>query len=143
MAMLPFAGYNINDYFRHWLQMGQQMTRPPKIFHVNWFRTDEEGQYLWPGYGDNLRVLEWVLDRCRGEAEAAATPIGHVPTPDSLDMTGLDLPPKVVEDLLRVDPNEWMAEVASIREFFGTLGDRLPHALVDELSLLERRLKGN
>ena len=143
MAMLPFCGYNIADYFRHWLQIGQQMTRPPKIFHVNWFRTDEEGQYLWPGYGDNLRVLEWILDRARGEAEAAPTPIGYVPTPESLDMTGLDLPPKVMEDLLRVDAAEWLAEVASIREFFSTLGDRLPHALVDELSSLERRLKGN
>ena len=140
IAMLPFCGYNMADYFRHWLQMGQQMTKPPKIFHVNWFRTDEDGEFLWPGYGENLRVLEWILDRCRGEADGAATPIGYVPTPESLDLTGLDLPPKVVEDLLRVDNEEWMQEVDGIEEFFGKFGDRLPHALGDECDSLRRRL---
>ncbi|MGB9626951.1 MAG: phosphoenolpyruvate carboxykinase domain-containing protein, partial [Phycisphaerae bacterium] len=140
MAMLPFCGYDMADYFRHWLQMGQQMTRPPKIFHVNWFRTDENGDYLWPGYGDNLRVLEWILDRCRGEADAVPTPIGYVPTPESLDLTGLALSEKVIEELLAVDPAEWRQEVESIREFFKQFGERLPHAMVDELESLERRL---
>ncbi len=140
MAMLPFCGYNMADYFQHWLLMGQRMKKPPKIFHVNWFRQDEEGEYLWPGYGENLRVLEWVLDRCRGEAEAVATPIGYVPTPDSLDLTGLDLPPKVIEELLRVDRQQWLAETESIKEFFDQFDDRLPHALVDELESVKRRL---
>src|SRR5512138_2848674 len=107
MAMLPFCGYNMADYFRHWLQVGQAMTRPPKVFHVNCFRTDEAGEFLWPGYGDNLRVLEWILSRCRGEVDAIDTPIGHVPTPDSLDMTGLQLSDAVLQELLRVDRAEW------------------------------------
>jgi len=142
MAMLPFCGYNMADYFRHWLQMGQQMTKPPKIFHVNWFRTDEDGEFLWPGYGENLRALEWILDRCRNDSEAVATPIGYVPTPDSLDLTGLDLPRDVVEELLRVDNQEWMQESDSVAEFFQKFGDRLPHALEDELDSLRRRLEG-
>ncbi len=140
MAMLPFCGYHMGDYFRHWLQVGQQMTRPPKIFHVNWFRTDENGEFLWPGYGENLRVLEWILDRCRGEAEAQATPIGYVPTPDSLDLTGLTLSQAVIDELLSVDVAAWKEEVAAIRKFFATFGDRMPHALIDELDSLERRL---
>jgi len=141
MAMLPFCGYHMGDYFLHWLKMGHRMASPPRIFHVNWFRTDEEeGDFLWPGYGDNLRVLEWILDRCRGETDAVASPIGYLPTPGSLDLTGLDLSPNVVEELLRVDRKEWLGEVADIREFFKKFGDRLPHALEDELDSLERRL---
>jgi len=140
MAMLAFCGYNMADYFRHWLQIGQAMTKPPKIFHVNWFRTDENGEYLWPGYGDNLRVLEWILARCRGEADAIATPIGYVPTLDSLDMTGLHLSPAVLQELLRVDRQEWLEEVESIRQFFDTFDGRIPHALRDEVDALQRRL---
>jgi phosphoenolpyruvate carboxykinase (GTP) len=140
MAMLPFCGFNMGDYFRHWLQMGQQMTRPPKVFHVNWFRTDESGDFLWPGYGENLRVLEWILDRCRGEADAVPTPIGNVPTVSSLDLSGLDLPSGVVEELLHVDRHQWLAEADGVEEFFQKFGDRLPHALVDELASLRRRL---
>jgi phosphoenolpyruvate carboxykinase (GTP) len=141
MAMLPFCGYNMADYFVHWLRMGTLMSRPPKIFHVNWFRTDEDGAFLWPGYGENLRVLEWVLDRCREETEAAATPIGYVPTPDSLDLTGLDLPDAVVNELLSVDNHEWLQEADRVEEFFKKFNDRLPHALVDELQSLRRRLE--
>ena len=140
MAMLPFCGYHMGDYFRHWLQIGQLATRPPKVFHVNWFRTDENGEFLWPGYGENLRVLEWILDRCRGEAEARPTPIGFVPTTDGLDLTGLDLSSQLVEDLLAVDSKEWLDEVEEVRKFFATFGDRLPHALEDELAGLQRRL---
>jgi phosphoenolpyruvate carboxykinase (GTP) len=140
MAMLPFCGYNMADYFAHWLQVGQAMTKPPKVFHVNWFRTDDAGEFLWPGYGDNLRVLEWILARCRGEAEAIATPIGHVPTPDSLDMTGLDLSPAVMQELLRVDRQEWLGEVQDVRNFFSTFNNRVPHALEDEIDSLQRRL---
>jgi phosphoenolpyruvate carboxykinase (GTP) len=140
MAMLPFCGYNMGDYFRHWLQMGAAMARPPKIFHVNWFRTDETGEFLWPGYGENLRVLEWILARCRGEVDAIATPIGHIPALDSLDMTGLDMSPSVTQELLRVDRTEWLQEVEDIRAFFATFNDRLPHALRDEVDSLHRRL---
>ncbi len=140
MAMLPFCGYHIADYLQHWLVMGQRMKRPPKIFHVNWFRQDKDGEYLWPGYGENLRVLEWILARSRGEGDAISTPIGWIPTPDSLDLTGLDLPSKVIDELLRVDRRQWLAETASIQEFLGKLDDRLPHALADELRSLQMRL---
>ncbi|MCL2329776.1 MAG: phosphoenolpyruvate carboxykinase (GTP), partial [Phycisphaerae bacterium] len=140
MAMLPFCGYNMADYFRHWLQVGQAMTRPPKVFHVNWFRTDENGEFLWPGYGDNLRVLEWILARCRGEVDAIATPIGHIPTAGSLDMTGLDLSDSVMQELLRVDRTEWLKETDDVQSYFSTFGDRMPHALRDEADSLRRRL---
>ena len=119
---------------------GQQMTRPPKIFHVNWFRQDEDGEYLWPGYGENLRVLEWILARCRGEAEAIATPIGYVPTPESLDLTGLDLTDEVMQELLTVDRKAWLQETEDVAEFFKKFNNRLPHALRDELDSLKRRL---
>ena len=107
MAMLPFCGYHMGDYFEHWLAMGRRMARPPKIFHVNWFRTDENGKFLWPGYGENLRVIEWILDRCRGEADAVRTPIGLVPTPDSLDLTGLDISRETLDKLFAVAPEDW------------------------------------
>jgi phosphoenolpyruvate carboxykinase (GTP) len=140
MAMLPFCGYNMAEYFTHWLQVGQQMTKPPKVFHVNWFRQDMDGQYLWPGYGENLRVLEWILGRCRGEAEAVATPVGYVPTPESLDLGGLDLPEGVLQELLTVDRKAWLQETEDISEFFEKFNDRLPHALRDELDSVKRRL---
>ena len=103
MAMLPFCGYHMGDYFEHWLTMGKRMNRPPKIFHVNWFRTDEQGKLLWPGYGENLRIIEWILDRCRGEADAVKTPIGYVPTPESLDLTGLDISREALDKLFAVN----------------------------------------
>ncbi len=140
MAMLPFCGYNMAEYFMHWLQMGQQMTRPPKVFHVNWFRQDVDGQYLWPGYGENLRALEWILARCRGEAEATATPIGYIPTPDSLDLTGLNLTDEVLQELLTVDREAWLRETQDIEEFYKKFNNKLPHALRDELESLKRRL---
>ena len=97
MAMLPFCGYHMGDYFEHWLNMGKRMAKPPRIFNVNWFRTDENEEFLWPGFGENLRVIEWILDRCRGEADAIKTPIGYVPAPDSLDLTGLDISDEQLE----------------------------------------------
>ena len=126
MAMLPFCGYHMGDYFRHWLEMGRRMKHRPKIFHVNWFRTDEQGKFLWPGYGENLRVIEWILGRCRGEAEARETPIGYVPTPASLDLTGLDLPQPSLAKLLAVSRADWREEVDRIAAFFEKFGDRLP-----------------
>ncbi|MBN1491061.1 MAG: phosphoenolpyruvate carboxykinase (GTP), partial [Phycisphaerae bacterium] len=144
MAMLPFCGYDMAAYFKHWLQVGAVATRPPRIFHVNWFRQDESGQFLWPGFGDNLRVLEWILDRCRDEADAVPTAIGYVPTPESLDLNGLELPPGVVEELLSVDKEAWLQEIEDVRKFFRKFGNRLPHALEDELTSLHRRLtQGN
>ncbi len=140
MAMLPFCGYNMADYFLHWLQMGQSMTRPPRIFHVNWFRTDDDGEFIWPGFGENLRVLEWIFDRCRGDADVVSTPIGYVPTPESLDLNGLEIEPAAIEELLSIDSEAWLKEADGIEEFFGQFGERLPHALVDELQGLRRRL---
>ncbi len=116
MAMLPFCGYHMGDYFEHWLNMGRRMTNPPKIFHVNWFRTDENGKFLWPGFGENLRVIEWILDRCRGEADAVKTPIGYVPTPDSLDLTGLDISRETLDKLFAVDRDDWYQETDEHRQ---------------------------
>ncbi len=141
MAMLPFCGYHMGDYFQHWLEMGDRMSHPPKIFHVNWFRTDEKGKFLWPGFGENLRVLEWIIDRCRGEAEAVETPIGYVPTPASLDLTGLQLPAENLEKLCAVDRGEWLDEADRIEEFFQQFGDRFPVELREELGGLRRRLE--
>lgn len=143
MAMLPFCGYNMADYFGHWLEMGRQMTKPPKIFNVNWFRTDENGNFLWPGYGENLRVLEWIIDRCKGKAAACKTPIGYVPTPESLDMTGLDLSMETMEHLLEVNPKDWEEELKGIQEFFNQFGDRMPQLVWDEYEALCSRLKKN
>lgn len=142
-AMLPFCGYNMADYFAHWLRIGRA-TDPeklPKIFYVNWFRKDAEGRYLWPGYGENSRVLEWVFRRVRGEGEAVATPIGYVPAPGAIDTTGLDITPEAMAELLRVDVDEWKAEIPDIERHFAVFGDRLPHELRDELEALAKRLE--
>ena len=141
MAMLPFCGYNMADYFRHWLEMGRQMTKPPKIFYVNWFRTDAEGNFLWPGYGENLRVLEWLLDRCNNKVEAIKTPIGYVPRPADIDMTGLNLAPEALDELLDIDTKEWLKELKSIKEFFRQFKKGLPSELWQEYAALEERLK--
>jgi phosphoenolpyruvate carboxykinase (GTP) len=141
MAMLPFCGYNMGDYFGHWLEMGAKIPKPPKIFHVNWFRKDEKGKFLWPGYGENLRVLEWVLARTRGEGKAAKTPIGYVPTKDALDLTGLNLPAGAIDQLLEVKNDEWSAELDGVKTFFDTFGSHLPKELWNQLSALKERLK--
>jgi phosphoenolpyruvate carboxykinase (GTP) len=140
MAMLPFCGYHMGDYFAYWLDMGRRMAQPPKIFHVNWFRTDENGKFLWPGYGENLRAIEWILDRCRGEADAVETPIGYVPTPESLDLTGLDVSADAIRRLLAVDRKDWLAETDQIAGFFDRFGDRLPGVLRQQLGRLRGRL---
>jgi len=140
MAMLPFCGYHMGDYFRHWLKMGSRMKKPPKIFHVNWFRQDENGSFLWPGYRENLRVLEWIMDRVDGFAEAVKTPIGYIPAPNSIDMTGLDLPVSVMEKLLSIDRGEWLQEIEDHKKFFETFGSRLPKELMDECRAFKKRL---
>src|SRR5919108_1464664 len=140
MAMLPFCGYNMADYFRHWLKMGSSIPRPPKIFHVNWFRTDARGNFLWPGFGQNVRVLKWILERVRGGGKAVETPIGWIPSPDGIERDGLDLPTSTLEELLHIDRADWESEIASQRKFFEQFGSRLPREIREEHEALARRL---
>jgi len=140
MAMLPFCGYNMADYFGHWLQMGRRLAKPPAIFHVNWFRRDARGQFLWPGFGQNLRVLLWMIDRIKGKGAAAETPVGHVPAAGALNLEGLDLPQPALEELLRVERDEWAAEVPEIRAFLDRFGERLPAEIDKALDSLAQRL---
>ncbi len=140
MAMLPFCGYNMADYFRHWLNMGSKRHRLPKIFHVNWFRTDDRGKFLWPGFGENLRVLKWIVERANGCGEALETPIGLVPASTSLDLEGLALSPDTREKLFHVDRASWRQEAEAIADFFRQFGDRLPEPLWEEHRQLLRRL---
>ncbi|MBI2788047.1 MAG: phosphoenolpyruvate carboxykinase (GTP) [Elusimicrobia bacterium] len=141
MAMLPFCGYNMGEYFGHWIEMGKKIPHPPKIFHVNWFRKDAKGKFLWPGYGENLRVLEWILARAAGTGKADKTPIGYLPTADALDLTGLNLPDGALDQLLSVKPEEWSAELGGVKTFFEKFGDKLPKALWDQFNALKDRLK--
>lgn len=141
MAMLPFCGYHMGDYFRHWLGIGQRLEKVPKIFHVNWFRTDESGKFLWPGYSENLRVLEWILDRCNNKAAAVKTSIGYVPALDSLDMTGLHLSQENLKKLLEIDKFAWLQELESQKEFLKTFGDKLPKEIWDEWASQNKRLQ--
>jgi phosphoenolpyruvate carboxykinase (GTP) len=143
MAMIPFCGYNMADYFRHWLDMGKRMARPPKIFHVNWFRLDEKGRFLWPGFGENLRVLEWVLSRCNNNVGAEKSAIGYVPYPDDIDMTGLDLPPGDLEKLLEVNNRAWLEELKDVKQFFRQFKKDLPQELWRECEELCSRLKAD
>jgi len=140
MAMLPFCGYNMADYFGHWLHMGQRLSNPPAIFHVNWFRTDAAGHFLWPGFGDNVRVLKWIVERVQGRAAAEETPIGYVPAPGSLELDGLSLPAGTMEELLRIDRDAWAAELEDQAAFFAKFGDRLPPEIWAEHKAVARRL---
>ncbi|HYU46597.1 MAG TPA: phosphoenolpyruvate carboxykinase (GTP) [Terriglobales bacterium] len=142
MAMLPFCGYNMGDYFEHYLEIGKRPgAKLPRIFYVNWFRTDENGKFLWPGYGENSRVLKWIFERCDGKVHAVDTPIGRLPEPADLDTTGLDLPAANVAKLLSVDVDGWLAEVPLIREHFAKFGSHLPEGLNREVADLEDRLR--
>ena len=140
MAMLPFCGYHMGDYFGHWLEMGRGIPRPPKIFHVNWFRKGSDGKFLWPGYGENVRVLKWILERVEGKGQAEETPIGFVPTRHALTLDGLDITPETIQELLRVDPADWQKEAEEIGKFFTKFGDRLPAEIRDERLRLSERL---
>ena len=140
MAMLPFCGYHMGDYFRHWLEMGKKMTKAPKIFHVNWFRQDEKGRFLWPGYGENLRVLEWIIGRARNLEGAVETPIGYLPKPTSLDMTALELKKGTMKKLYAIDKKDWKEEMAERDEFFKRFGKRLPSEIMNEHKALKKRL---
>jgi len=141
-AMLPFCGYNMGDYLGHWLHIGASAdpAKLPRLFYVNWFRTSPDGTWLWPGFGDNSRVLAWIFDRVAGNAEAVETPVGLVPAEGGIDITGLDVSPAGMADLLRVDPDEWRAELPSIERHYARLGERVPIELHDELHALEQRL---
>jgi phosphoenolpyruvate carboxykinase (GTP) len=140
MAMWPFCGYNMGDYFQHWLDVGASLAKPPRIFRVNWFRTNEAGRFLWPGFGDNLRVLKWILDRCEGRGSAMETVIGPVPTPDAIDRSGLKVTDADMVELLKVDPAEWVEAVAGQEELIEMFGDRMPKPLLDEHEELARRI---
>ncbi len=141
MAMLPFCGYHMGDYFAHWLKMGEKGgDKMPKIFYVNWFRKSPDGKFLWPGFGENTRVLKWIFERCDGTADAVDTPIGKVPTKDALDTEGLDVDASDLDELLKLDTDGWKAEIPMIKEHYETFGDKLPGGLKEELDDLERRL---
>ena len=140
MAMRPFCGYDMGEYFGHWIEMGAKSDKAPKIFHVNWFKQDENGEFMWPGYGDNARVLDWIVRRCDGEAGAKETAIGYVPNPEDLNLTGLDIDAKTLDALLEVDKDVWKAELPGMKEFLGGFGDTLPAEVKAELDALEERL---
>ncbi len=141
MAMLPFCGYHMGDYFSHWLEMGAKLgDKAPKIFNVNWFRTDDEGHFIWPGFGDNMRVLMWIVDRCNGQADAVETPIGYEPKAEDINIEGLDIDLDVVKGLLSVDTGLWKDEISGIQEFFGKFGNKLPAELNTQLANLQARL---
>ena len=141
MAMRPFVGYNMGDYFQHWLDMGHKIPNAPKIFHVNWFRTDDEGHFIWPGFGDNMRVLDWILARCEDKVDARETAIGYVPYAKDINIDGLkDITVDTVEDLLSVDKASWLEDVENIKAFYAQVGDRVPATMYEELKALEDRL---
>ncbi len=142
MAMLPFCGYNMGHYFKHWLEIGPRLTNPPLIFHVNWFRKDADGKFLWPGYGENMRVLKWIIDRCEGKSGAEKTPIGCVPRPEDLDLEGLaDVTPERLKELLSVKPDEWKTELEGQAKFFETLKPDIPRELLAQRDKVAERFK--
>lgn len=140
MAMLPFCGYNMGDYFQHWINIGKRLEKPPKIFHVNWFRIDDKGKFLWPGFGENLRVVEWILDRCEDKVSAIKSPIGYLPHAKDIDMTGLALPEGTLEKLLSINMHEWRQEQDDQEKFFKIFGSHLPAEVWKECRSLRRRL---
>ena len=143
-AMLPFCGYHMGDYFSHWFKMGKKLgEKAPKIFYVNWFRKDEDGDWLWPGFSDNSRVLKWICERVEGTVDSIETPIGRLPSIEALDLTNLDIQESALESLLQVTPEDWLKELPDIREFFRQFGDQLPAELWSEVDALEKRLEEN
>ena len=141
MAMRPFAGYDMGDYFAHWLEMGKKIKNPPKIFNVNWFRLDDEGHFIWPGFGDNLRVLLWILARCEDKVEAVASPIGNLPKPEDINIEDLDITVDTIKELLEIDKEVWLQEAEGIKDFYAQVGERVPAELYAELDNLIANLK--
>jgi phosphoenolpyruvate carboxykinase (GTP) len=140
MAMLPFCGYNMADYFTHWLSMQPRLSKPPRLFRVNWFRRDADGKFLWPGYGENVRVLKWMVERIRGGGQAHETPVGFVPAPGALDLGGLDVTPAQMQAALRCDAGEWLTALQDLDEFYGSFGSRLPRTIATQLAETRRKL---
>jgi len=140
MAMRPFVGYNMGDYWKHWLEMGKVIPNAPKIFHVNWFRTDADGHFIWPGFGDNMRVLNWIIDRCEDKVDAVETAIGYVPKAEDINIEGLDISLDTIRELLTVDVDSWKEDVQNIKEFYALVGDHVPAEMYEELAALEARL---
>jgi phosphoenolpyruvate carboxykinase (GTP) len=140
MAMKPFAGYNFADYWSHWINVGAKLKTPPQIFHVNWFRQDDGGKFLWPGFGDNLRVLRWIIDRCTGTAKARDTAIGQLPHAQDLDTQELNMAPGALEELLSVDAAAWQTEFQGISDYLDEFGARVPKALEAELAAAMARV---
>ena len=141
MAMLPFCGYNMGDYFEHWLRTGARLAKPPRIFRVNWFRRDANGRFLWPGYGDNARILKWMIERVRGGGQAAETPIGHVPTPASLELSGSNISEADVARALAVDAGEWLPSLDGFEGFLREFGSRAPESIHRSLAETRRRFQ--
>ncbi|MGH9112750.1 MAG: phosphoenolpyruvate carboxykinase domain-containing protein, partial [Acidimicrobiales bacterium] len=141
-AMLPFCGYNMGDYFAHWLEIGEATDagKLPKLFWVNWFRRDDDGSFLWPGFGDNSRVLKWVIERVAGRGDAVDTPIGRVPGDGAIDTSGLDVDAETLAKLVEVDPAGWRHELPQLEEHYRSLGDHVPSELTEQLTTLEKRL---
>jgi len=143
MAMLPFCGYNYGDYWAHWLSFGEASSRLPKIFHVNWFRKNKNGKFMWPGFGENMRVLDWIIKRCSSQASAVQTPIGLSPGTDGLNLDGVDVPEKTMQALLAVDKEPWLDEISSIQEYLASFGDRTPEALIHECQRVASALQNS
>ena len=143
MAMIPFCGNVMGNYFKHWLEMGKKMSNPPKIFHVNWFRTNEDGQFIWPGFGDNFRVIEWMLKRCENKVDADITPIGYMPKPEDINIEGLELSTNTLKSLLTIDNESWLEDVKGIKDFYAKIGDTIPNELIEELKTLADNLSGD
>ncbi|MCJ7547692.1 MAG: phosphoenolpyruvate carboxykinase (GTP) [Deltaproteobacteria bacterium] len=139
MAMLPFCGYNMADYFRHWMNVGSRLKDPPKIFFVNWFKRDAQGMFIWPGFRENFRIIKWMMDRVKGTIPAQETPIGFMPNYADLDLSGLDIPQSTFDRLFEVNPDEWQKEIKGIEEFYGQFGDRIPQQLTNQLMELKKR----
>jgi phosphoenolpyruvate carboxykinase (GTP) len=139
-AMLPFCGYNMADYWNHWIEMGENFSNLPKIFQVNWFRKDADGKFIWPGFGENSRVLAWIVDRLEGRVDGIDSPLGVLPKPEDLNLTGLELPSDKLAELFRVEKESWLEECELTDEYFDMFGDRVPVELEDELSGLRNRL---
>src|SRR6185503_5529406 len=139
MAMIPFCGYNMADYFSHWLSMQPRLTRPPKLFRVNWFRKDANGKFLWAGYGEDVRVLKWMVERIRGGGQATETPVGFVPAEGALDVDGLSITPAQLREALRVDAGEWLSALQDLDEFYSSFGSRLPATIVKQLAVTRKK----
>jgi phosphoenolpyruvate carboxykinase (GTP) len=141
MAMLPFCGYNMGDYFGHWLNINAKMTRPPKMFFVNWFKKDKDGKFIWPGFRDNSRVIKWMIDRIKGHVTARQTPVGLMPRLEDLNMEGLNLPAGILDKLFEIDKGEWQKEAEEVETFYAQFGDRLPAVLKKRLLELKESFK--